>query len=94
MLDAVGRRHRREQRQRARAHHRAEVDVGRHHHKEIRKGRLAPFERLEPGAVLRDVVDDAVEHQAKAASQALDIAPVAPGRVDLFVVDHREAVVG
>ena len=48
---------------------------------------------LKPTAVLRDMVQDQVEHQIEALPQSLHVVPVSQRRIDLAIIDHRKPVV-
>ncbi len=58
-----------------------------------RVDRVTSCKTLEPLALAGDVVDDCVKHQPEVLAQLLDICPVAQGRIDLRVVDHRETII-
>ena len=55
---------------------------------------VAVQESLEPAALRGDVVEDAVEHQAEALAELLDVLPGPQVRIHLLEVDDREAAVG
>ena len=55
---------------------------------------VAVQESLEPAALRRDVVEDAVEHQPEALAQLLEVLPGPQARIHLLEVDDREAAVG
>src|SRR5262249_30097946 len=61
---------------------------------EILEGGVPVQVALEPAALRRDVVEDAVEHQPEAAAQLVEVLPAAEARVDLLEVDDREAAIG